>query len=237
MRRMSRMSAVGVDEELHVERGPGAARPRARVRIPSTTMTGAGSTRWCTPLGAGVRGEVVDWGLLDGEAALRGGRSTCSASRSLLERVRVVVVHELALGGGQVGLRLVVVVLLEEHPFAFGERAQDGAGDRALPGARAAGDSQDERLQFGGRSRHRPAYPIAGRSWSTPFARAWSARAYLPRASQERGRLYVVTMRSLAISCPMPGAMRTRTGTLCFFSMSPTRVVFSATPSVSPVRR
>ena len=49
-----------------------------------------------------------------------------------------------------------------------------------------------------------------------------TAAHYFAATSQASGRRYVLTMRSLGTSWPMPGTRRTFTGTLFFFSVSPT---------------
>ncbi len=113
-------------------RGAARRRSSASTRIPSTTMTGAGSIVHGRR-GAVVEGEVVGRPL-DGLPSR--SASMCAHEQLDLEGVGVVVVHLLALLERQMPLRAVVVVLLEEHAGARRERLEDGAGDRALARAR-----------------------------------------------------------------------------------------------------
>src|SRR5580692_10727289 len=56
----------------------------------------------------------------------------------------MVVVDLLALREGQVRLRPVIVILLEQDAGPRGERLQDGRGDRRLAGPRATCDAEEE---------------------------------------------------------------------------------------------
>ena len=70
--------------------------------------------------------------------------SRCAHEELHLERVGVIVVDALALLERQVGLRAVVVVLLDEDADAGRQRLEHGAGDGGLAGAGAAGDAEHE---------------------------------------------------------------------------------------------
>ena len=97
-----------------------------------------------------------------------------------LERVGVVVVDALALLERPVGLRAVVVILLDEDADAGRQRLEHGAGDGRLAGAGAAGDAEDERAGHDG-----PLYHALHVACRTPCV----ARASRASSASSRSRV------------------------------------------------